>query len=48
MVEGFRDVRKRLEPAEAGDTASDRAAQAVLEMVGNHQGEQGTGVSTLP
>lgn len=33
MVEGFRDVRKRLEPAEPGENASERAARAVLKIV---------------
>jgi lipid-A-disaccharide synthase len=33
MIEGFRDVRRRLEPADAGGSASDRAAQAVLEIL---------------
>lgn len=38
MIEGFRDVRKRLEPTEAGNTASERAAQAVLEIVPGRTG----------
>jgi len=33
MSEGFRDVRTRLEPAQPGGTASDRAAEAVLKIV---------------
>ena len=33
MIEGFREVRKRLEPREPGGNASDRAAQAVLTIV---------------
>ena len=33
MIEGFRDVRQRLEPADAGANASERAAQAVLKIV---------------
>ena len=36
MLEGFREVRRRLEPSEPGDTASDRAAQAVLKVVEGH------------
>jgi lipid-A-disaccharide synthase len=33
MLEGFRDVRRRLEPREKNGGASDRAAQIVLEVV---------------
>jgi len=38
MIDGFRDVRKRLEAAKAGGNASDRAAQAVLKMVEGRAG----------
>lgn len=38
MIEGFRDVLKRLEPAEPGAHASERAAQAVLKIVGGRAG----------
>ena len=34
LIEDFRDVRRRLAPREAGRTASERAALAVLDMVG--------------
>jgi len=37
MIEGFRDVRRRLEPAEPAGNASERAAQAVLKIVGQSQ-----------
>jgi lipid-A-disaccharide synthase len=38
MIEGFRDVRKRLESTESGANASERAAQAVLKVVEGRAG----------
>ncbi len=43
MLEGFRDVRHRLEPREKEGNASDRAAQIVLEVASekiNHRGTE--------
>ena len=42
MLEGFRDVRRRLEPREKDGSASDRAAKIVLEVVEkiNHRGTE--------
>jgi lipid-A-disaccharide synthase len=34
MVEDFLEVRRRLEPGDSGGSASDRAAQAVLSLIG--------------
>lgn len=41
MIEGFRELRRRLEPTEPGSNASDRAAQAVLEIVEGSAGRRG-------
>ncbi len=34
MIAGFAEVRRRLRPSDAGGTASERAAQAVLTLLG--------------